>query len=162
MQTQFRYSASGFQTTVLAAAGLTCLVTFLVWLFSRLAGFQNANTITFVSGMIFFAFCSAAMIWRYMRSDVVMAVQPGGLYDIRTTPRHTPWEQVRMIGIVRHESDYRLKVYLWPPYQGVSFTADLVPDYILDLAPLEAAAEHVIVALQTHFDRERIIMEKHI
>ncbi|MFD0915350.1 STM3941 family protein [Pseudahrensia aquimaris] len=146
-KTQFRYSQTSFRKSVLAALGLTLIVTFLVWLFAQLFGLRYYNTVTFVSGLIFFGFCSAAMIWRYLRKDIVLAVRPDGLFDARYSSEPVPWDAIKDIRLGRVENDFQLSVYLWPR----ELKADAEEQgFVIDLAPLDAGIEQVLDVVSGH------------
>jgi len=147
-QTQFRYSQNSFQTSVLVALGLTAIVSFLVWLFSRLLGFVHYNWITAVSGLIFFSFCSAAMIIRYMRNEVVLSVRPDGLFDARYSSQAVPWEEIKDIRLGRHENEFQLNVFLWPREAMPGQVAQ--PSFTIDLAPLDGGVEAILAAVGGH------------
>ena len=108
MANQYRYSSHSFNRSVLTAIGLTLIVTFLVWIFTRLMSFSHANTITIVSGLVFFGFCSAAMIMRYVRNDVVFAIRPDGLFDARYSSQAIPWDDIKDVRLERAENDFQL------------------------------------------------------
>lgn len=148
MATQYRYSRASFRTSVATAVGLTAIVSFLVWLFARLFGLAHPNWITLVSAAVFFSFCSAAMIWRYMRNEVVVAVRPDGLFDARYSGQAVPWETIKDIRLARRENEFQLEVYLWPLSQGRSSV--VLPAFTIDLAPLDAGVEAVLEALSQH------------
>ena len=146
-KTQFRYSQNSFQKSVLAALGLTAIVTFLVWLFAQLFGLRYYNSITLVSGLIFFGFCSAAMIFRYVRNDIVLAIRPDGLYDARYSSQAVPWEAIKDIRLGRVENDFQLSVLLWPRHQQ--------PDgeetgFVIDLEPLDGGIEQILDGISGH------------
>lgn len=157
---QYRYSTGSFRTSFLVALGLTALITFLVWLFTQLLGLRHYNAITFAAGAIFFAFCSAAMIKRYLTDSVVFAIRPDGLFDARHGRDAVPWDQIRMVGLLRREHDHLINVYLWQRQASI-FDAELTPDITIDLAPLDAPAEGVLLALRRYLEPERIILERH-
>ncbi len=148
MATQFRYSRNSFKISVLTAVGLTCIVSFLVWLFSRLFGFAYYNTITLVSGLIFFSFCSAAMIWRFMRNEVVLAVRPDGLFDARYSSQAVPWDDIKDLRLRQAEHEFQLSVFLWPD-RAVYGDAGR-PEFSIDLAPLDGSVESVVHAIAPH------------
>jgi hypothetical protein len=144
---QYRYSKSSFQSSVLAALGLTAITTFLVWLFCRLFGLVHGNTITVISGLIFFGFCSAAMVWRYLRSDIVLAFRPDGFFDSRYSRTAIPWEQIKDIRLGRVENEFLLSVYLWPRDQRAT-SSD--PAFVVELAPLDSGVDKILEALSAH------------
>ena len=135
----------------MTAVGLTLIVTFLVWLFVRLLGLYYANTITVISGLIFFSFCSAAMIWQYMRRQVVVAVRPDGLFDARYSTQAVPWDEIKDVRLGRAENDFQLGVYLWPDKHGSWHKAGAgQPDFQIDLAPLDAPVDQILQALSNY------------
>jgi len=154
MAKQYRYSKNSFNRSIVTAVGLTLIVCFLIWLFSRLLGFQQANLITVVSGMIFFSFCSAAMIWRYMRNEIVLAVRPDGLFDARYSSQAVPWDEIKDVRLERAENDFQLGVYLWPDRAR---NAGGSPAFMIDLEPLDASVNQI---LQDVLDYKQISMEQ--
>ena len=147
MANQYRYSSHSFNRSVVTAVGLTFIVTFLVWIFTRLMSFSQANTITFVSGLVFFGFCSAAMIVRYVRNDVIFAIRPDGLFDARYSSQAIPWDDIKDVRLERAENDFQLGVYLWPPNQKVATSG---PTFTVDLSPLDGSVEQILMALSEH------------
>ena len=146
-KTQFRYSQTSFRKSVMAALGLTAIVTFLVWLFARLFGVWYYNGVTLFAGLIFFGFCSAAMVVRYLRRDVVLAVRPDGLYDARYSSEPVPWEAIKDIRLGRVENEFQLAVCLWP--REYKAGAD-EQGFVIDLAPLDAGLEQVLDVVSGH------------
>lgn len=147
MANQYRYSSNSFNRSVVTAIGLTLIVSFLIWLFARLMALPQANTITVVSGLVFFGFCSAAMIWRYMRNDVVFAIRPDGLFDARFSSQAIPWDEIKDVRLERAENDFHLGVYLWPPNQKSNTGG---PTFTVDLSPLDGSVDQILRALSEH------------
>ncbi len=147
MAAHFRYSQTGFRRSVIAALGLTAIVSFLVWIFSRLAGLAHADLITLVSGALFFGFCSAAMIWRYLRNEIVFAVRPDGLYDARWSSQAVPWDEIKDVRLQRAENDFELGIYLWPDRAKARAGA---PEFRVDLAPLDAPVDQILQSLSAY------------
>ena len=145
--TQFRYSQSSFQSSVLAALGLTAIVTFLVWLFAQLFAVIHYNWLTLVAGLIFFAFCSAAMIWRYVRREIIVAVRPDGLYDARYSSQAIPWDAIKDLRLGRVENEFQIAVYLWPKEREAG---DERAAFVIDTAPLDGGIEQVLMAVNMH------------
>jgi len=144
MANQYRYSQGSFNRSVVTAVGLTIIVCFLIWLFARLLGLQQAKLITLVSGLIFFSFCSAAMIWRYLRSDIVVAIRPDGLFDARFSMEAVPWDEIKDVRLERAENDFQLGIYMWPK---ASAGRGDHPAFIIDISPLDASVEQIVEAL---------------
>ncbi|MEM8750348.1 MAG: hypothetical protein AAGF28_08600 [Pseudomonadota bacterium] len=155
MASQYRYSRGSFRSSVITALGLTAIVSFLVWLFVRMMVFTHPYWITGVSAAIFFSFCSAAMIWRYMRNDVILAVRPDGLYDARHTSQAVPWDAIKDLRLLRAENEFQLDVFLWPAttdHQAIrkAYSPAARPAFSIDLAPLDAGVETIVEALSQH------------
>lgn len=155
MRTQFRYASDSFYRSVITALGLTAIVSFLVWLFARLFGLSNADTITTVSGAVFFAFCSAGMIWRYVRNEPVVAIRPDGLLDRRHGAQAVPWDEIKELRLTRAENDFGVAVHLWPRKQRGGGQ----PAFTIDLQPLDADPGTVLLALSQYrvVEEERVV-----
>ena len=147
MANQYRYSSHSFNRSVLTAVGLTFIVTFLVWIFTQLMSFSQANAITIISGLVFFGFCSAAMIMRYVRDEVVFAIRPDGLFDARYSSQAIPWDDIKDVRLERMENDFQLDIYLWPANQKVASSG---PTFTVDLSPLDGSVEQILMALSEH------------
>ncbi len=144
MANQYRYSKKSFRTSVTTAVGLTLIISFLIWLFSRLMSFSHPYWITFVAGGIFFSFCSAAMIYRYMREEIIVAVRPDGFFDARHSSQAVPWEQIKEVRLERQENEFQLLLQLWP-------MGEAPPKLIsVDLAPLDGGVENILQAIAPH------------
>ncbi len=140
MAAQFRYSEETYRSTVFAAAGLTGIVTFLVWLFARLSGSSHVVLITTIAAICFFTFCSAAMLWRYWRGLVVLAVRPDGLFDARQGSQALAWDDIRHMRLGRAENEFHLIVDVWRRDGGTR-------QFELDLAPLDADVSTIVNAI---------------
>lgn len=151
MANQYRYAKASFERSVVTAMGLTAIVSFLVWLGARLLAAAHPNWITGISALVFFAFCSAMMIWRYMRNDIVLAIRPDGLYYARHSSQAVPWEEIKDINVGRREDEFELEVTLWPRSGqpiGQQPNGTRGPRvFSIDLAPLDAGAQQVVDAL---------------
>lgn len=143
MAAQFRYSDDSTRSTVFAAAGLTAIVTFLVWLFARLSGSSHVALITGVAAVAFFTMCSAAMLWRYWRGQVVLAVRPDGLFDIRHSNQALAWDDIRHMELGRAENEFLLIVHAWRHDGGTRRME-------LDLSPLDADVSTIVNAVASY------------
>ena len=137
---------------VVVALGLTAIVTFLVWLFSHLFGIRQADLVTAISGLVFFGFCSATMVVRYLRRDVVLAIRPDGYFDARFHEDAVPWEQIKDIRIARQENEFHLNVYLWPNSAEWQPNATAVPTFSSELTPLDQGVTIILEAISTYID----------
>ncbi len=131
--------------------GLTLIVSFLVWLFSRLLGLRHADLITLISGAMFFSFCSAIMIWHYLRRAGVVAVRPDGLFDARYSTQAIPWDEIKDVRLARVENDFQLGIFLWPNFKkNKQINSGDAPEFFIDLSPLDAHPEKVLQALSEY------------
>lgn len=151
--TRWHYSRPKFQITVAVAAAMTGMVAATVWMLLSAFGVARANFYAGLSALVFFAFCSAAMLLRYMSGGVVLAVQPTGLFDARWRSQAVAWEDIREVVIRRIEDEIELDVYLWRP-QARYATPDggrgRRPDHVIELASLDGGARDVIDAIERH------------
>ncbi|EFL88778.1 hypothetical protein [Ahrensia sp. R2A130] len=145
MQTQYRYSQQGFRRSVATAVGLTAIMSFLVWLFARLAGFADAKIIASVVAILFFSFCSAAMIWRYLRREIVVAIRPDGLFDARRSSQALLWDDIREVKLGRAENEFRLILSVWE-------RSGKAKDVEVDLSGLDADVNVILQAISAYRD----------
>ena len=146
MNHQFRYAPAAFRDTVLAALLLTGVVVFFAWLVSGLIGVRNPGQIATVSGLVFFVFCSAATLWRFLRRSVVFAIRQDGLYDARLGTQAVPWNEIKEVVIRRAENDFHLSVTLWPDVAARRGRSVLD----VDLSSLDGSVDGVVEALTAH------------
>jgi len=146
--TRFRYARAKVRSAVLAAIVMTVMVAGLTWMLLSAAYHPHALLYTGLSGTVFFAFISAAMLLQAWRNAIVVAVLPTGLIDLRWQRDPVPWEAIREIVLRRVEDDYELDVHLWPG-RGNRGRPN-VPDHVMALAPLDAPAAAVVAALEPY------------
>ena len=109
----YRYERRSFWLTVAIAGGLTALVTFLAWVALNVLRVPGADRWTLAVGLVFFGFCSLAMIRSYATGDTVLAVQPQGYLDTRWRPEAVPWGAIARVEMQRLETEWRVAIYLW-------------------------------------------------
>jgi len=143
---RFRYSRQGFQRNLAIALGLTGLVCGLVWLLLGINGSPRMTLYTVITGLVFFAFISARTLAQYFRDEVVLAVQPTGLYDGRISSQTIPWEAIKELVLTRAEQEYALSIVLWPQH---AITGGKTRHEI-ELTPLEGGAEPVLNAISQY------------
>lgn len=151
--TRLRYSRPKFRVTLAVAAAMTLMVSGTVWMLLNAFRMPHADFYAGLSALVFFAFCSAAMLLRYLTGSVVLAVQPTGLFDARWRAQTIPWEEIREIVVRRIENEIELDVYLWRPQAKTPTRTDAPrhqPDHTIELAPLEGGARDVIDAIARH------------
>jgi hypothetical protein len=148
--TRFRYARAKVRSAILAALVMTAMVTGLTWMLLSAGYHPNKLLYTALSGLVFFAFVSAAMLLHYWRNSVVVAVLPTGLVDLRWQADPVPWEAIREIVLRRVEDEYELDVHLWPGPGNRG--RPNVPDHVMALAPLDASAAAILAALRPYAD----------
>ena len=62
----------------------------------------------------FWHFFSARMALQYFRDEVVLAILPTGIEDLRWSVGLIEWERIKEITLNRRESEFWLKIHLWP------------------------------------------------
>ncbi|MEL6966461.1 MAG: hypothetical protein AAGM04_03685 [Pseudomonadota bacterium] len=165
MRAQFRYSQTSLRTVIITALGLTAIVCFLIWLFLRLFVVREALLITAVCGVIFFAFCSAAVLWRYLFNEVVVAARPDGLLYAPFQAEAIAWDDIKELRLLQAEQEFQLAVYLWRPQrksgsraQGSHAVgsksqpdaASAKPGFVMDLANLDGDVETVLQSIAAY------------
>lgn len=143
MQTRFHYAQTSFRTHIVSAAGLTLIISCLSYLFLRLAVVSNALWVSAATALIFFAFCSLAMIVRYLRGAVILAVRPDGLYDARHSHQAWLWSDILRLELHRTENEFQLIVTIWEPKGKMRNKS-------LDLAPLDADVNTILQAISAY------------
>ena len=136
----YRYERGSFWLTVAIATGLTALVTFLAWVVLNVLRVPGADGWTVAAGLVFFGFCSLAMIRAYATGDTVLAVQPQGYLDTRWRAEAVPWEAIARVEMLRLETEWRVAIYLWNSENGRSGGApDRAgePDWVSEIATLD-------------------------
>ena len=149
---QYRYSKDRFRINLAIAIGLTAMICALIWLLLGIYGSRYMNTWTIIAGLVFFAFISARMIAQYFRDEVVLAIQPTGLYDGRLNQEIIEWEKIKELVLSRREQEFTLAVYLWPKTADKSVDEDHNQEahYMIDLAPLDAAPEKILETINQY------------
>ena len=149
---RFRYSKSGFRRNLVIAVGLTILICMITWLILGIYGSNYMNLLTIFTGLCFFAFISAKMLAQYFRNEVVLAVQPTGLFDGRISSETIGWEKIKELVLVRREQEYSLSLILWPT--GGSAKSE-GKTYQIELSALEGGSEKILDAIE-HYMRIRM------
>lgn len=142
---QFRYSKDGFRLNLLIAVALTALICGLVWLLLGIYGSNHMNLYTAIAGLAFFSFISARMLAQYVKNEVVLAVQPTGLYDSRITAETIPWSDIKELLLLRREQNYSLQVSFWPASKFSN-----VKTHEVELSVLEGGSEKILEAINAY------------
>jgi hypothetical protein len=144
--TRFRLSTASMRTMVSVAAAMTATISGLVWMVLVAQGSPHTLFWTVAAGAVFFAFCSAALLWRYLRDDVILAALPTGLFDARWRREPVAWDAIRELVLRRVENEFELDVYLWRPQAQATNR----PDHVIEIAPLEGGVEAIVAAIARH------------
>ena len=114
----FRYSRGPFRRNLLIASLLTFVVYALVWLILAIVGLPERTLYALITGLVFFAFISFRMIRHYLANEVVLAIQPTGLYHAGWNAEVLPWETIKELTLAQRESEVYLNIELWPGKTG--------------------------------------------
>lgn len=153
LPTRYRYSRAGFRRNLAIALMLTAMICAMVWLLLGIFGSQHMNLLTALTGLLFFAFLSARTLARFIRNDIVLAVQPAGIYDPRISPEPIAWERIKELVLSRRENEFLLRAHLWPdrPAPGGNGSAWHPPEggreIAFDLADLDAEIGTILAAI---------------
>ena len=147
---QFRYAREGFRRNLIIAVALTALVCGVTWLLLGIYGSANMNLYTVIMGLLFFAFISARMLAQYLRNEVVLAVQPTGLFDARISSDTISWDQIKELTLLRREQEYSLSMALWPGKVSNIQDKGAGRTYNIDLSSLEGGSEKILSAIQQY------------
>lgn len=139
---RFRYARESFRRNLLIAISLTALICGLIWLLLGIYGVRHMNLLTALAGIVFFAFISARMLSQYYRNEIVLSVQPTGLYDGRISQETLPWDTIKELVLVRREQEYSLRVVLWPAREDL-----LARTHEVELTALEGGSEKILEAI---------------
>ncbi|MGB7337105.1 MAG: hypothetical protein WBD01_15060 [Salaquimonas sp.] len=144
---KFRYSRAGFRRNLVIALALTALICGLVWLLLGISGSNHMTLYTSIAGLLFFAFISAKMLGQYVRNEVVLAVQPTGLYDSRISSETIAWDKIKELVLLRREQEYSLSVHLWPKENTGDAKAK---SHEIELTALEGGSEKILEAINQY------------
>jgi hypothetical protein len=145
---QFRYSRSRFLTMMFASLALTAAITFTVYVLLSTFGIRQARMITYATGLIFFAFLSAGMIYQFLRKQVVLSIHQGGIVDRRYSREVIAWDNIRSINIELVEQEVHLRVNMWPQPGGQKPPGAL--PFIIDLSLLDADTATIISSIERY------------
>lgn len=145
--TRFRYSPTKFWISLIVALGLTAMVTGLTWMIFTRQGNPATNTITATTGLVFLAFFSVRMAYQYFRDDVVLAILPTGISDVRWGRDIVEWVEIKEITLRQRETNFELIVHLWPAGKNGDLETVQLP---IDLDALESNVDTILAAITNY------------
>lgn len=160
---QFRYSRSQFLTMMIASLALTAAITFTAYVLLSTFGVRQYKLFTYATGLIFFGFLSAGMIYRFLRKEVVLSIHQGGILDVRHSPEVVAWNDIRRIVLERVEREEKLRVWTWPhlgPQQGPHpgrIASNGRVSFVIDLSLLDGDTETIIRSVERYCPVERTL-----
>ena len=149
---QFRYSRSRFITMMIASLALTAAITFTVYVLLSTFGVRQYKLYTYGTGLIFFGFLSAGMIYRFLRKEVVLSVHQGGILDVRHSSNVVAWDDIRRIVLERVEREERLRVWTWPHTRRSAGRDET--NFVIDLSLLDGENETIIRSIERYHSVE--------
>lgn len=114
-------------------------------MFLSLARSSWTAPVTGIVALVFFLFCSAAMLWRYYHDDVVFAVREAGLLDKRWSQKVKSWDEIKEVVLKRREHEFRIEVIMWPDRQGNSG-----PTHQVDLTQFDVDIADVLAEIERY------------
>jgi len=108
-------------------------------------GSKYTSLLTGSIALIFFVFCSAAMLLQFYKREVVFAVREAGLLDKRWSPPLVDWSDMKAVVLLRSENEFSLEVQLWPDNQGKDGKALNV-----DLSGFDVEISEVVAEIEKH------------
>ncbi len=155
---QFRYSRSRFLTMMMASLALTAAISFTVFVLLSTFGVRHYKAITWATGLIFFAFLSARMIYRFLRNEVVLSIHQGGISDRRIAGEVMAWDDIRSITMELVEQEVHLRVQMWPT--TVAAKNGNAASFFIDLSLLDADTAAIISSIERYHPVKEAPMEE--
>lgn len=145
---QFRYSRSRFLTMLIASLALTGAITFTTYVLLSTFGVRQYKLITYGAGLVFFAFLSAGMIYRFLRKEVVLSIHQGGILDVRHSADVIAWDDIRSIVLERVEQEINLRIVTWPHFHNSNEAGGR--EFVIDLSLLDAEPATIIQSIERY------------
>ncbi len=144
---QFRYSRSRFITMMIASLALTAAITFTVYVLLSTFGVRQYKFYTYATGLVFFGFLSASMIYRFLRQEVVLSIHHGGIVDTRLSGEVIAWDDIRNLDLQLVEQELKLHLVVWP---HAAIAKKGQKEFDIDLSILDANPAVVIASIERY------------
>ena len=145
---QFRYSRSRFWTMMIASLALTIAITFTTYVLLSTLGVRQYKLFTYATGLIFFGFLSARMIYQFLRNEVILSIHQGGILDVRQSPEVLAWDDIKAIVLERVEQEQQLRVFFWQSSNGVRQMK--VVNAVINTELLDGDAEKIVASIERY------------
>ena len=145
---QFRYSRSRFLTMMIASLALTAAITFTTYVLLSTFGVRQYTLVTYATGLIFFGFLSAGMIYRFLRKEIILSIHHGGILDVRHSPEVLAWDDIKAIVLEQVEQEQQLRVFFWQTNNGVRQMK--VANAVINIELLDGDAASVVASIERY------------
>ncbi len=141
-----------------ASLALTGAISFTAWVLLGTLSVPYYVEITWATGLVFFGFLSAAMIIRFLRSQVVLSSYHGGISYRPYCTEVSEWEAVRSttLELVEQESRLRVTVLKSPGLQDkVEFE-----DFTIDMSLLDGDPATIVGSIERYQPVQQALSEE--
>ncbi len=133
---------------MIASLALTIAITFTTYVLLSTFGVRHYKAFTFATGLIFFGFLSARMIYQFIRNEVILSIHQGGIMDIRHSGEVLAWDDIKAIVLERVEQEYQLRVFFWQVNNGVRQMK--VVNAVINIELLDGDAEKIVASIERY------------
>lgn len=133
---------------MIASLALTAAITFTTYVLLSTLGVRQYGVLTYATGLIFFGFLSAGMIYRFLRQEVILSIHHGGIMDVRHSREVLAWDDIKAIVLEQVEQDKQLRVFFWPTNNGVRQMK--VANAVINIELLDGDAEIIVASIERY------------
>jgi len=144
---QFRYSRSRFLTMMIASLALTAAITFTAYAVLGSLGVRYYELYTYATGLVFFGFLSAGMLYRFFLNNVVLSIHHGGILDVRISSEVIAWDDIRSLDLQLIEQELKLHLTVWP-HAGIAKHGR--KEFDINLSLLNAHPATVVASIERY------------
>ncbi|MCP5036385.1 MAG: hypothetical protein GY945_02180 [Rhodobacteraceae bacterium] len=141
-----------------ASLALTGAIAFTTWVLLGTLSVPYYVEITWATSLVFFGFLSAAMIVRFLRSEVVLSIHHGGIVYRPYSTDVVGWEAIRSTTLELVEQELRLRVTLLknPHLQDKAE----FEDFTIDMSLLDGDPETIVASIERYQPVQQALSEE--
>ena len=133
---------------MVASLALTAAITFTTYVLLSTFGVHQYKLFTYATGLIFFGFLSAGMIYRFLRKEIILSIHHGGILDVRHSPEVLAWDDIKAIVLERVEQEMQLRVFFWQSTNGVRQMK--VTNAVINIELLDGDAAKIVASIERY------------
>ena len=133
---------------MIASLALTAAITFTTYVLLSTFGVRQYKLITYATGLIFFGFLSAGMIYRFLRKEIILSIHHGGILDVRQSQEVLAWDDIKAIVLEQVEQEQQLRVFFWQTTNGVRQMK--VANAVINIELLDGDAASVVASIERY------------